>query len=136
LKGGAVRVPPDAAGLYLVKVTPEVQPWQRGSPPTYMVRTVVEVRRPGTKGSATVLTPDNRTHYGRGEEVPFAVAVRGLGADQAVTLTVRLLDGTRVLARAEAKVKGDADAVPFKVPGTFTAALAPGRYTLAVSAPG
>jgi hypothetical protein len=136
IKDGAVQVPADAAGLYLVKVTPEVQPWQRLSPSDYLVRAVVEVRQPGTKGSATVLTPDNRSRYGRGEEVPFAVAVRGAEADRAVTLTVRLLDGARVVARAEAEVKGDAEAVPFKLPAALTAALRAGPYTLAVSAPG
>ncbi len=136
LEEGAVQVPADAAGLYLVKVTPEVRPWQRLSPSDYLVRAVVEVRQPGTKGSATVLTPDNRSHYGRGEEVPFVVAVRGSGPDQRLRLTVRLLDGKQTLARAEAEVKGDPEAVPFKVPKALTAQLVPGAYTLAVSAPG
>jgi outer membrane protein assembly factor BamB len=135
LEGGAVQVPPEAAGLYLVKITPEVQPWQRGSGPTYMVRTVVEVRQPGTKGSATVLTPDNRAHYGRGEEVPFAVALRGLEAGKAVKLTVLLLENQQALAQAETVLKGDGEA-SFKLPGTLTAALRPGRYVLAVRAAG
>jgi outer membrane protein assembly factor BamB len=133
---GAVQVPADAAGFYLVKITPEVRPWQRLAPADQMVRTVVEVRRPGTMGSATVLTPDNRTHYGRGEAVPFTVAVRGLEPDKAVALTVRLLDGTRTLAQGEARVKGSAEAVPFQLSRALTAQLVPGRYTLAVSAPG
>jgi outer membrane protein assembly factor BamB len=136
LRDGAVQVPADAAGLYLVKVTPEVRPWQRGSPADYLVRAVVEVRQPGTRGSATVLTPDNRTQYGRGEEIPFVVAVRGADPDRAVTLTVHLLDGERPLARARQEVKGNAEAVAFKVSKTLTAALRPGSYTLAVSAPG
>src|SRR5262249_42070278 len=80
-------------------------------------------------------TPDNRTHYGRGEEVPFSVAVRGAEADKAVTLTVRLLEGKHTLARTEAEVKGNSE-VSFKVPRTLTAPLKPGTYTLAVSAPG
>src|SRR5262245_25401766 len=121
LKDGAVQMPADAGGLYLVKFTPEVQPWQRLSPSDYMVRTVVEVRQPGTKGSATVLTPDNRTHFGRSEEIPFTVAVRGSDAGKAVKLTVRLLDGRRPVAEAEAEVKGDAEAVPFKIHKTLTA---------------
>src|SRR5262249_3887306 len=101
-----------------------------------LVRAVVEVRQPGTRGSATVLTPDNRTHYGRGEEIPFAIAVRGAEAGKAVTLTVRLLEGNHTLAQAEAAVQGDAEAVPFKVHKALTAALKPGPSTLAVSAPG
>lgn len=134
IRDGAVQVPEDAVGLYLVKFTPEVQPWQRGSPSDYLVRTVVEVRRPGTKGSATVLTPDNRSHFGRGEEVPFTVALRGTGPD-AVKLSVRLLDGKSVIAQAEAE--GSAGkAVAFRLPAALTAALLPGRYEIAVTAPG
>jgi outer membrane protein assembly factor BamB len=134
LRDGAIQVPEDAAGLYLVKFTPEVAPWQRGSPADYLVRAVVEVRRPDTKGSATVLTPANRSHYGRGEEVPFTVALRGAGAE-AVKLTVHLRDDKGVVARAEAESR-NTEVVTFKLPSTLTAALRPGRYTLAVSAPG
>src|SRR5262249_24821697 len=81
------------------------------------------------------LTPENRAHYGCGEEVPFVIVVRGSEADKAVTLKVRLLDGTRVLAQSEAELKGNSEA-SFKLPRTLTAALKPGKYTLAVSAPG
>src|SRR5262249_43343285 len=38
IKEGAVQVPADAAGLYLVKITSEVQPWQRLSPADHLVR--------------------------------------------------------------------------------------------------
>jgi hypothetical protein len=134
IRDGAVQVPKDAAGLYLVKFTPEVAPWQRASPSDYLVRGVVEVRQPDTKGSATVLTPDNRSHYGRGEEVPFTIALRGAGAE-AVKLTVQLRDDKGIVARAEAEGR-NTEALSFKLPGTLTAALRPGRYTLAVSAPG
>jgi outer membrane protein assembly factor BamB len=136
LRDGAVQVPADAAGLYLVKVTPEVRPWQQLAPADYVVRAVVEVRQPETNGSATVLTPDNRAHFGRGEEIPFVVALRGVGDDRAVTLTVRLLEGDRTIAQSEAKVTGKAEAVAFTLPKTLTAALKPGAYTLAVGAPG
>jgi outer membrane protein assembly factor BamB len=136
LRGESVRVPADCAGLYLVKVTPEVLPWQRyGAATSYLVRTVVEIRQPGTKGSATVLTPDNRTHFGRGEAVPFTVVVRGLGDDE-LPLTVELADGKHTLARGRAKVKRGALAVAFQIPATLTAGLRPGRYRLAVSAKG
>src|SRR5262249_36580819 len=141
IKDGAVQVPADCAGLYLVKFTPEVQPLQHLSPPDYMVRTVVEVRQPNTRGSATVLTPDNRSHYGRGEEVPFTVAVRGTErgrptrkrgeADKGVKFSVRLLEGKRPLAQAEGRAKGP-EAVPFKLPAALTAGLKPGKYALAV----
>jgi hypothetical protein len=136
LKDGAIQVPRDAAGLYLVKFTPEVRPWQCLAPSGYIVRTVVEVRQSGTKGSATVFTPENRTHYGRGEEIPLAVHLRGLQAEEGVKLTVRLLDGTRTIAQAEAETKGSDEVLPFEVHKSLTAALKPGRYTLAVSAAG
>src|SRR5262249_36382495 len=130
LKDGAMQVPADAAGLYLVKITPEVRPWQRLSPSDYPVRAVGEVRQPDTKGSATVLTPDNRSHYGRGEEIPFTVTLRASEPEKNVKLTVRLLDGTRSIAETEAEVKGDAEAVPFTIHKTVTEALKPGPYSL------
>src|SRR5262249_21332941 len=49
LKDDAIQVPGDCAGLYLVKFTPEVQPWQHLSPSDYLVRSVIEIRQPGTK---------------------------------------------------------------------------------------
>jgi hypothetical protein len=123
-------VPADSAGLYLIKVT-QVGPGS-ASASDHLVRTVVEIRQPGTKGSATVLTPDNRSHYGRGEDIPFTVAVRPAG--QTVTFTVRLVDGDRTLAQAEAEATDKPPA--FKVPGTLTAALRSGTYSLTVTAPG
>lgn len=139
LKDGAIEVPADCAGFYLVKVTPEVWPWQRGAASDYIVRTVVEIRQPGAKGSATILTPDNRSHFGRGEDIPFTVAVRLGGAaesGQAVKLTVRLVDGDRVLASGEVEAKVGDKPSSFKVPGALTAALRCGIYTLTVTAPG
>src|SRR5262249_40904638 len=47
LRGDRVKVPAEAAGVYQVKVTPELQPWLRGAAPEYQVRTWVEVRQPG-----------------------------------------------------------------------------------------
>jgi hypothetical protein len=135
IKDGAVQVPGDCAGFYLVKITPELQPWQHLSPSDYLVRTVVEIRQPDAKGSATVLTPDNRSHYGRGEKIPFVVTVQGAQADRLTVFTVRLLEGKQVLAQAEGKLKGNSEA-SFKVPATLTGALRPGNYMLAVNAPG
>src|SRR5262249_31656241 len=130
LKDGAIQVPADCAGLYLVKVTPEVAPWQRGAASEHSVRAVVEVRQGGTKGSATVLTPDSRAHYGRGEEAPFRVAVRG--AEKAVPLTVRLVGEGIALAEEKREVKGDGF-VPFRLSKGLTARLRPGRYALTVA---
>src|SRR5262249_54305555 len=73
-------------------------------------------------------------HYGRGEEVPFAVAVRGAAADKAVALTVRLVGG-RTLAEEKAEVKGDR-LLHFRVSGGLTTRLRPRRYALTVAAAG
>jgi outer membrane protein assembly factor BamB len=135
LKGGAVQVPADCAGLYLVKVSPDALPWLRGATTDHLVRTVVEVRQPGTTGSVTVLTPDNRSHFARGEEVPFSVAVCGAEAGKRVALTVSLVGGGRTLASEQADAKGD-EILRFRISKGLTARLRPGRYALTVAAPG
>jgi hypothetical protein len=135
LRGDRLQVPADCAGWYVVKVTPEVQPWQHLAATAYQVRTLVEIRQPGTTGSATVLTRDNRRDFGRGEAIPFTVVVRGQKEDE-LALTVNLTDGKRTLARGRARVKRGARPVAFNLPATLTAGLRPGRYALSVSARG
>ena len=66
VRDGQLQVPADAAGLYLVKVTPEIQPLLAGAASEYLVRGWVEIRQPDTRGSVAVLTPENRTHFGYG----------------------------------------------------------------------
>jgi outer membrane protein assembly factor BamB len=129
-----LQVPADCAGLYVVKVTPELLPGQALAASGHVVRTVVEVRHPKTKGTATVLTAENRMDFGRGEPIPFAVEVRGEGNGE-VAVVAALTAGKAVLARCEAKVKWGARAT-FTIPGTLTAALRPGRYALTVTARG
>lgn len=128
-----LRVPAGCAGLYQIKVTPEVQPWQRGTAAEYQIKTIVEIRSPNTHGTATVFTPDNRTSYGQGEEIPVSVLVRtakGKGADE---VTLRLSDGSGTLAAG--KVNGKA-LHSLTLPSTLTRALRPGRYVLTATAPG
>src|SRR5262249_48935724 len=135
LKEGTIHVPSDCCGLYLVKVTAEVQPWLRGAACEHGVRAVVEIRQPNTKGSATVLTADNRSHYGRGEEVPVRVVVRGAEAEKAVALTVSLVGDGGTVASEKTDAKGD-QALNFRVSKALTARLRPGRYALTVAAEG
>lgn len=136
LQGGALQVPPDAAGLYQIKVTPETAPQQRRAPSEYMVRTVVEIRQPNTKGTASVLTRDNRVWFGRGETIPVAVLVRAAAADRPASLTVRLTDGARTYAEGKAPTPPEGQAVRFFIPGHLTAALRPGAYSVTVAASG
>jgi outer membrane protein assembly factor BamB len=94
LAGGRLQVPADLAGLYQLKVTAELAPWQQGSPPEYYVGTVVEVRRPGSKGTASIATPEGRVWYGRGEAIPLDVVVRAAEADRPREVVVQLQETT------------------------------------------
>ena len=136
LQDDAIAVPPDCAGLFQVFVTPDVRPGHPGRTADFRLSCWVEIRRPGTAGSATVLTRDNRTDYGRGEEVPFAVLVRSPHADDRVVAEVRLIQGQHTLA--EGKVQARMNGLParFILPRRLTAALAPGDYQITVNAPG
>jgi outer membrane protein assembly factor BamB len=129
LAGGRLRVPEVLAGVYQVRVTPEVRPWQGGAEPEYQVRAWVEVRQPGTTGTVTVMTSGNRVAFGRGEEVPYWVRVRGKAPPASVT--VQLRDGKQVVA--ERKVPPDKLS---SLPASLTAQLRPGRYTLAATVSG
>jgi outer membrane protein assembly factor BamB len=120
LKDGSLQVPSDLAGLFQIKVTPELQPIQKGRASEYLVQTVVEVRRAGAPATIAVVTPGNRTHFARGEEIPFSVIGQGAKAE------VCLMEGNRVVA----SVAGD------RLSGEQTATLRPGTYHLALTATG
>ncbi|MBA3845200.1 MAG: hypothetical protein H0X45_01010, partial [Planctomycetes bacterium] len=94
---GHAKVPADAAGLYRIKLTPEVQPQERGGDAQvvseYQLQAVIEVRPAGAKGSLSVFTQDCRTHFGQGESIPFSVIARAAAKDPAIATTVKLLQG-------------------------------------------
>src|SRR5262249_49799101 len=48
-RDGRVRVPDDLGGVYLLRVSPEVRPWQGGTNPEYLIQTWVEIRKAETK---------------------------------------------------------------------------------------
>lgn len=115
LKDGSVQVPADLVGLFQLKVSPEIQPIQKGRASEYLVDTVVEIRRPGV--GAAVVTADNRTHFARGEEISFSIAGTAAKGE------VRLLEGDRVVATAAAESG--------RVAKEVTSRLRPGSYRLA-----
>ena len=61
-----ISIPADFGGVYFLKVTPELDPWQKGSESDYIVSMVIEVRAPNAKGSVSILTQNNRNFFGRG----------------------------------------------------------------------
>lgn len=131
LKDGEVHVPVDAAGIYQIKVTPEVRPGRGGTAPEYEVRAHVQVRRAGSKGTVSIWTPDNRIFYGRGEDIPFSVVMRA-DTYESVPLTVRLVDGQRTLAEAHFRARALA-LFSLVVPARLTSSLRAGRYALTVA---
>ncbi len=103
LEGGKLQVPSDLAGLYLIKVTPETQPLLCGTPPEYMVRTVVEIRQPGTKGYVAAMTEHNRLWFGANDPrandtIPVSLLVRAPEGGKTVSVTVRFTDGKTTYA--------------------------------------
>ena len=157
LADGKLQVPADLAGLYKLKVSPEVQPVQRGTASEYLVRTTVEVRKAGAKGAAAVVTAFGRAAYGRGEAIPFSVIVRGPEAGKTVPVVATLMDGKVAVVEFKSDVKleaaqlapdehtggavqpakgpaGATGTATFTIEKTVTAALKPGRYTIAVTA--
>jgi outer membrane protein assembly factor BamB len=135
VEGGRLKVPTDCAGIYQVKLTPELQPWQRGVPPAYGVRTWVDIRAKDARGSATVWTESLRDSFGRGETIRCLVQLRGKEVPAAMFVTLRLLDGDRAIAESKLQITATDKPLAFTIPTALTAALKPGRYTLTVAAP-
>ena len=132
VRDSAVAVPTDAGGFYQLRVTPAGD----GASDEYTVETVVEVRRPGAKGSASVFTPLNRVYYGQGERVPVSVLVRIAAGDALPDrVAVRLLDGDRVLAEGVVHPEAGKPSL-LALPPSLTDALRPGEYLLTAEAPG
>ena len=155
-QGGQLQVPADYAGLYQLKVSDESQPWARGAGSEYLAQAIVEVRAPESKGTASVMTPQNRLYYGRGEPIQSAVLIRaGQTSDVPERITLQLREGDDAVApgrivweqtlpaRATATSPASTVAatgstvsieIATELPGGLTASLRPGAYTLAVSA--
>jgi outer membrane protein assembly factor BamB len=140
IEDGKVTLPQNiGGGIYQIKVTSEVSPWQRGVAPEYLVRSWIELRAPGSKGTLNAMTPKNRAFYGRGEEIPFSILAR-TAASTPVSATVKLIEGADV-AGTKILTQWKASATPgtssqLAVPAALTAALRPGNYTLVASAAG
>ncbi|MCY3024134.1 MAG: hypothetical protein NTW87_34590, partial [Planctomycetota bacterium] len=136
LAGEKLEIPADCAGLYRIKVTPEVLPAERGGqaqiPSEYLLQAAVEIRAPEAKGSVAVFTPENRVYYGQGEVIPVSVVVRGADA---VSAKVTLSGPGGTVGESTSEVKSGTPAA-LAIPAAVTAALRPGEYLLSVAAPG
>ena len=131
--------PADAAGLYRIKLTPEVEPRERGGDAQvaseYQLQAVIEVRPTGARGSLSVLTQDCRAHFAPGEAIPFSVIARAAAAHPVAT-AVKLVQGTHVVAEVAATIPADGAPLAFTLPATLTSGLLPGTYRLTAETAG
>ena len=134
LNGDKVAVPDDLAGIYVLKVTPEVEPRQTSAASEYNVHAIVEIRKADARGSVSAATPANRTHFGRGQDIPFSVTARSADGVHDLPVTVRLLDSSNELSQVTLKL--GADPSQLVIPGRVTAGLLPGNYRLVPESPG
>jgi outer membrane protein assembly factor BamB len=121
--------PGSARGLYHLRVTPDV----RGQVAEYVVDGLIEIRTPDAKGSVSIFTPLNRFYYGRGEEIPVNIVVRGSEA-KPDKITLKLLSKDKTLTERDVPITDAKGAVTFTAKDTE--ALALGRYTLDADVPG
>ncbi len=94
---GQLKIPAGIAGVYQIKITPEVKGWQRGAASEYLLQTFCEVRPPeegASRGTANLWTMDNRTNYARGDEIPLTLLLRGDKSQEGkvISVKVRLCD--------------------------------------------
>jgi len=113
---GKITPPVDAAGLYLM----------RTGYGEYRLEAVVEIRKAGSKGTVNILTPLNRVYYGRGEEIPVKVIVRGPGPDK---LKLELRTGSSVVWSTDVSLSTPSLTIPADT-------LPAGKYLLTADVPG
>lgn len=145
LQDGKLEVPADYAGLYQVRIAPTLN---AAALSEYTIRAIVEVRAPGSRGTASVWTPLNRVHWARSEAIPVSVVVRTTNAVGAAKVTLREIrpggpPAPAALAREAAGSPIDETVLwttnlmltanspaTFTLPASLTAQLASGRYDL------
>ncbi len=131
VQDGQLQVPPDLAGLYQLKVSPETRAQQGGTASEYLVHDVVDIRPMGQFGAAVVSTAGNRTAFRAGESIDFTIAFRGAPPPGAGQVTVNVLDAhSKPALHAPLELAGKAEAH-----FTLADALAPGTYACTVAAP-
>jgi len=133
---GQLTIPANLSGLYQLKVTAEVSPWNGFS--DYLVEDMVEIRPSGALGSVSVLTPNNRLAYAAGDPVNFSVIYHTDNTNNlpsSVTVSLKDDQGT-VLANGTAPISSAQTQQNFFIPSAITAGLRPGCYTLTVSSAG
>lgn len=131
--GGKLRVPSDWSGVYLLKVTPEVVPWQREERSDYGIWTWIEVRRKDAKGSISVWAEHNRTAFARGEAIRCFTALKG--EPKTLAGKLQLHDDERLVAEEKIEIDRTRPKT-VEIPSSLTSALKPGRYRLSVEAEG
>lgn len=137
-----ITVPDDYAGLYQLKISPEVLPQQAKEPAEYLVREIVEVRRPGSKGTVAVVTPLNRLHYAANESIRGRVIGRMTAAiEDRIEIRLRDLHSREVVASKSIRLVKAAESAG-ELRGDFVFApdngsvAKPGDYQLDVDVPG
>ena len=136
LEKDSVRVPAAAAGLYRIKLTPEVQPREQGLDAQidseYLLQALVEVRAQPAVGSLSVFTPDNRIYFSPGETVPIQIAAK-TGQAGEISVSASLRQGRAIVAEQKISCRaGETSA--WILSSAFTAALRPGSYLLVAEA--
>lgn len=126
---GKVTPPADAGGLYV---------FQTGYN-EFAMEGIVEIRQPGSRGTLNILTPQNRVYYGRGENIPLTVIVRGGQAADVAKVALSLKDrktGQEVLKIEHAGIKWAGQTGTASIPAATSLKLRAGSYMLTASVGG
>jgi len=136
-----VTVPAEGAGLYQLKVSPEVLPRQTDGPSEFLVREIIEIRRPDSQGTIAVVTPLNRTHYSVQERIHGQVIARARSGMEKVEVRMRdrqsrqVIDSTVVAMSARTDSPGEWRGA-FEFRGLRQTIPQGGEYQLEVEVPG
>ncbi|MCC7464610.1 MAG: hypothetical protein IT480_19365, partial [Gammaproteobacteria bacterium] len=126
--GAALAIPADAAGYQRFRVTTAAD----GSASDLGVESLVEIRKPDARGAAAVWTPANRVHFARGQALPVELQVRDRDQPPPRSVDLQLVAADGPLAHWSVALDSAGHGT-FTVPGSTTALLRPGAYTLALA---
>lgn len=130
-----VEVPADLAGLVQIKVSPELRGAQTGSPSEYLLRDLVEVRAPGSRGVVSLFTSGNRVHFAHGEAIRATVIVRAPADSRPAAITATLTDGAQVVTTRNVAIDADGRGM-FTIPAEVVRQCRPGRWRITAKVDG
>lgn len=131
LKDGKIFMPDNLTGIYLLLITPDLNPvFQENR--EYSIATVIQIIGRDKKGTVNILTDSNRVFYGKGEPISFKIKVKGEKKEQ-LKGKIKLFDENfKVINEEEIDID---ETKTYLITGELTKILNKGAYLIKTDLP-